>query len=372
LVIEGFSTQRPPIQLEQAVLRAVGNRVEVESSRLRWAEEKQGSLTGAIDFSEDAFQVDMDLAIGGLEWEELEALMAGPDNGAEEAEGNGTPLGLPLRGEIRARPDYFRYGGYTWKPVQGRIAFLEGRTEIRIDEANLCGIQTPGSIQFTPHGIHLTFQTAASEQPLSDTLGCLWESGDLMVGNFDLEGKITSTGEGADLVDAIQGKLVFHSENGRIFRLGLLSRIFAVVNITEILRGKTPDLVGEGLAFESLVAEANLEGSSLVLEEVVLTGPSMNIFTIGSLNLQESTMDLTVTVAPFRTVDAIIGRIPLIGDILEGTLISLPVRVTGDMANPTVNPISPGAVGDRMIRIMERTLTLPFRLIQPTLPGDGE
>lgn len=34
--------------------------------------------------------------------------------------------------------------------------------------------------------------------------------------------------------------------------------------------------------------------------------------------------------------------------------------------------LSPVAVGERMLRIMERTLTLPFRLIRPFRSGEEE
>jgi hypothetical protein len=365
--IKEFSYLKYPVQLEQALVRAIGNRVEIESSRFLWAGEKRGSLKGNIEFSEKVFQVDMDLETEGFDWKDLQELRSVSANREE------TSFDFPIIGVIRINPDYFRYGRYIWKPVQARILFLEEKKrEIRIENTSLCGIETPGTIYLDSQGAHLDFKAVAGEQPLSETLECLWKRGDLMAGNFYLVGNINSAGKGEDLIKSLRGKVEFASENGRIFRFGLLARIFAVVNITEILRGKAPDLVQEGLAFDNLIAEFSIEGKTLVLEEVILVGPSMNLFSIGNLNLQEKTVDLTVTVAPFRTIDAIIDRIPFVGDILGGTLISVPVRVTGNMYNPFVNPISPKAVGERMIGIMERTMTYPFRLIQPLFTNEGE
>jgi hypothetical protein len=365
--IKEFSYLKYPVQVEQAIVRAIGNRVEIESSGFLWAEEKRGSLTGNLKFSEEAFHVDMDLTTEGFGWEDLQELRSIRGNGEE------TSFDFPITGEIRVNPDYFQYGRYIWKPVQAQILFLEEKKrEIRISNTSLCGVETPGNIRLDSQGAHLDFPVVAGKRPLSETLECLWERGDLMVGNFYLVGNINSEGKGEDLIESLRGKVEFASENGRIFRFGLLARIFAVVNITEILRGRAPDLIQEGLAFDNLIAEVSIEGGSLVLEELILVGPSMNIFSIGNLNLRENTVDLTVTVAPFRTIDAIIDRIPFIGDVLGGTLISLPVRVTGNMNNPFVNPISPRAVGDRLIGIMERTMTYPFRLIQPLFPNERE
>jgi hypothetical protein len=365
--INRFSYLKYPVHVERAIVRAIGNRVEIESSRFLWSGEKRGTLTGNIEFSDEYFQVDMDIETDGLAWEDLQELRPVPANGEE------TSFDFPIIGVIRVKPDYFRYGRFIWKPAHAQILFHEEKkTEIRINNISLCGIETPGNINLDPQGVHVDFNVVAGEQPLRETLECLWERGDLMVGNFYLVGKINSMRNGENLIESLRGKVEFASENGRIFRFGLLARIFAVINITEILRGKTPDLIQEGLAFDNLIAEVSIEGRSLILEELILVGPSMNLFCIGNLNLQENTVDLTVTVAPFRTIDAIIDRIPFIGDILGGTLISFPVRVTGKMDDPFVNPISPRAVGDRMIGIMERTMTYPFRLIQPLFPDEGE
>jgi hypothetical protein len=366
LEIEGFSIPNLPVQLEQAVLRAMGNQVDIESSRFLWSEQNRASLTGSIQFSDEAFQINMDLVTNGINWEDIQAFTANREN--EET----AFFDIPIRGVIRARADYFRYNKYSWEPVLIRISFLEEGIEIDVDEAKVCGIHTRGTINLTAQGANLGSRVFAYEQPLSDTLECMWNRGDLMIGDFYLAGQISSVAEGNKLLDSLRGKIEFSSENGRIFRANLLARIFAAINITDILRGRAPDLVGEGLGFDNLIAEATIEGSSLILEQFILRGPSVNLFSVGNLNFRENTVDLTVTVSPFRTIDAVIDRIPVVGHILGGTLISLPVRVTGTIDNPFVNPISPTAVGEQLIGIMERTLTLPFRLIEPFFPNENK
>ncbi len=368
-----------PFQLANVVLHAEGDRLVVESSSFFWADKQQGSLSGAIDFSADAFYLDLDLAADGLKWEDwkkFRALRHGKEKRQKKVTFDDDPFKFDIAfgGIIRTSLEYFKYGRYRWKPVKGQIKFFDKERTIQIDEANLCGIQTSGHIHFTPEAIRRAFHGSASNQSLRDTLECLWGREDLITGSYDLKADITFQEEkkGDDPIESLRGTVEFNAENGRIYRFGLLARIFSVVNITEILRWRTPDLMGEGLAFNTLVAQGVLEGETLVLEEVILDGPSINIFTIGSLNFRENTLDLTVTLAPFRMVDFIIDRIPLLGHILGGNLISLPVRVSGSMDNPVVSPLSPQAVGDRLIGIMKRTLTLPFRLIDPILPQEEE
>jgi hypothetical protein len=380
LKVEGLRNpwnSKIPVRLNNAVLKAEGGRVQVDSAGFVWGKEKRASLSGGIDFSEEGFRLDMDLVSDGVELEELKAIREAWSEGEEEdqeepGEEEGTLMNLPLKGEIRMRPEYLRYEGFTWKPITARVVFLDKRIQIGTEDATLCSVLTPVTAALTPVGVEIHSKLIAGGAPLSDALECLWERGDLMTGLFSVDGDITAAGEPENLTDALRGSIQFTAGDGRIHRFELLGRILAVVNITEILRGRTPDLTGEGFAFDAIVARFNVQGDTLDVEEIIVEGPSMDLFVIGSLDLRQRTMDLTVTVAPLRTVDAIIGRIPLVRGILGGTLISIPARVSGDIDNPTVIPISPADVGARMLGIMERTLKLPFRLLDPFSQPQGD
>ena len=95
----------------------------------------------------------------------------------------------------------------------------------------------------------------------------------------------------------------------------------------------------------------------------------MGIAIEGNIDLIKKKVNLVVLVAPFKTVDRIVKHIPLVGNILGGTLISIPFRAIGNLDDPDVIPLSPTAVGSGMLGILERTLKLPITIIQPVLPG---
>ena len=59
-------------------------------------------------------------------------------------------------------------------------------------------------------------------------------------------------------------------------------------------------------------------------------------------------------------------------DVLGGTLISVPMKVKGDLKNPTVIPLSPSAVGSRLLGIMKRALQVQQKVIEPVLPKKEE
>jgi hypothetical protein len=149
----------------------------------------------------------------------------------------------------------------------------------------------------------------------------------------------------------------------------VLAKILGLLNLTEIFMGKVPDLVGEGFAYDSMKASGNLHNGKLTMKEGIMDCPSMKIVWQGDIDLTEKKMDLTVLVAPLKTADRIIEKIPWFGWILGGTLISIPIKVTGDINDPTVTPLSPSAVGSEILGIMKRILQLPVKVIPFTPEG---
>ena len=112
--------------------------------------------------------------------------------------------------------------------------------------------------------------------------------------------------------------------------------------------------------------------SALSLKEGILDSVSMKIIARGDWDLTNDKIDFVVLVAPLKTVDSIVGKIPLVRRIFKDSLVSIPVKVKGDLRNPQVTPLSPSAVGSEILGIMGRTLTLPFTLIEPIMPKKKE
>jgi hypothetical protein len=163
----------------------------------------------------------------------------------------------------------------------------------------------------------------------------------------------------------LSGNVKFSAEEGRIYRFGLLAKILAILNVTEIYRGEVPDLTGEGFAYHSMSASAEIKDGMLIMKECNIDGVSMGIACEGKIDLADKKMDLVILVAPFKTVDRIVKFIPLVGHILGGKLISIPFRAKGDLRDPSVIPLPPTAVGTKVLGILERTLKLPITIIQP-------
>jgi hypothetical protein len=321
-----------------------------------------------VKFSEEEFLFDMNLSADGLEWEKIEGLLEG-EKGESDLQQR-EELSVPrLRGTLGIKLGYFKYGKFTWKPLHADISLAHDKIEVAVTEANLCGISTPGIAKITPQGLSLDFKPTCTGQEPGPILACLLDTEVDMTGNLDLKGEIMSRAKPEELVQSLRGNFEFLARDGRIYRSNLLLKILAVVNITEIFRGKYPDLGKEGFAYDSFTLKADLQDGKLILKEAILDGSSMELVGQGEVDFMAETMDLTVLVAPLKTIDFTVKKIPLVRSILGGTLLSIPVRVRGDLRNPTVMPLSASAVGSELTDIMKRTFRLPIKVIHPFRSG---
>ena len=169
----------------------------------------------------------------------------------------------------------------------------------------------------------------------------------------------------AEISSTSLGEMALNARQGRIYRFNLLSKTLAVVNLTEIFRGKIPDLMQDGLAYDRIDIQLDIKDSICTIKQAVIDGASADIAGQGTVNLLTGQTDMIVLVAPFKTVDALVKYMPIIGDWLGGTLVSIPVKVSGPFEDPTVTPLSPSAVGTSLMNLMKNTVKLPVKIVEP-------
>jgi hypothetical protein len=359
---------RVPLTIENVSLKAKKNTLTVESALITW-EDSHLNLGGNVKFGEDGFRFDMDLSADGFEWEKIEGILE--EESEERDLEQGTDFwATALEGTLRIKMGYFKYERFTWRPLHAAISFHRGGIELAVTEANVCGISTTGTVKVTPQELILDVNPFCKNQELNPTLVCLWDKEAFVSGNFDLQGRLSGRGKPEEIVQALRGDLEFLAREGRIYRGRVFSRVLGLLNTTEIFRRRLPESGREGLAYESIRAKGTLQHGKLMLEEWVLDGPSVEIICEGEIDLIGEKIDLRVLVAPLKTVDSAVKKIPLVRDILKGTLVAIPVRVRGDLSNPSVRLASPSAVGS-LTGIMKKTFGLPVRVIQPGRP-EGE
>jgi hypothetical protein len=351
-------------RIESLSLEAAEDGIRFDSSRLT-LEESGLALQGSLSFAPEGIRADLDLASEEIPWDRIRRVV----EKAKEPEEKKTPFPLPpVRGTFRCRTESFTYGKLTWKPMHATVTFLPDAVGVAVTRAALCGISTLGAVELKDDETRIDCTLNAQEADLNAALPCLSESERQVTGSFNLSGSIRGTAREEALMRALQGELAFTARNGDILRNPVLAKVFSVLNGTEILRGKVPDLRSNQLPYKSLEIKATLQNGALALTEVALSGPTVGIAGSGTADLIDRRVDLQLLVAPLRTVDFIVEKTPLVGNIMGGKLVTVPVRISGDWDDPDVTLLAAGAVGNRLLDIMKNTLMLPVDLAEQVLP----
>jgi hypothetical protein len=351
---------KQPLEVSEISLDAQKNRVSVELASFTWAE-KRFVLSGDVNFSKERVKLDLNLSTGKIDLQELQEVFGG---GEKRTEKRPTP---PVEGIIRLKCESLEFKEYTWIPFIADISFGNGGVEVNVKKANLCGVDMPGVVKVSNNYVSLNFEPSFKGHEIESAFHCLLNQDVRATGSFELYGKILAQGKPEDLSKAVQGNIEFHAKDGRIYYAAGLVRILEFLNVTEIYRGKVPDLKKEGLPYDRITMRGTLREGKFAIKEGTLDGPTMEMAAQGEMDLSQRTVKMNVLIAPLKTVDRIIKVIPLVNTIFAGTLVTIPVKVQGDLKDPKVTALSPSAVGAELFAIMKRTLGLPFKVIEPLI-----
>ncbi len=258
----------------------------------------------------------------------------------------------------------------------GLVIEPTGRTRFDVTHADLCGLDVAGALHWEGGEMDLDVTVRAVPGPekaiprLETTLSCLGVGQDVIEGEFTTDIQLSGR---YPLWDS--GSVAVSSSDGRIRRLTLLAKVFSVVNVLDIFSGGLPDLFTEGFAYDKFDMEGAIADNVFKIEHLFVNGKGLNIFGEGKVDLAEFDSDLTILIAPFKTVDLVLRNIPLIGKIFggkDGAFISIPVGVRGPLSDPSVTILPPSAVGSGLLGFVERTVKLPFSIFSPLSPSDKE
>ncbi|MBU0988589.1 MAG: AsmA-like C-terminal domain-containing protein [Proteobacteria bacterium] len=361
-----FPELKLPAKIDRFSLEASQQRIRLKSA-IAARDTAHMTVDGTLSPSEGGPLLSLDISGDGVD---LDRLIKAFHKGEKKLtfKGGRERLSLPFSGTARIKLNYLKYGRFTWKPFYCTISPKEGELTVDITRGSICGISTPGTVKISPMGIALNFAPASKKQPLDTTIACLSKEAIKIDGTFDFEGEIKGEGRGEKLIRSLHGPIHFVAENGNINRFGLLANVFSLLNITEIFSGGLPNLVQEGFAYDSITVKGILKDGNLHLEKALVDGSSMNLACSGDIDLLEKKLDLIIFAAPFKTVDRILRMMPIIGYILDDTLVSIAVKVTGDLEHPKVDYLPAAMVGSGILGIMQRTLEVPVKVVEPIIP----
>ena len=363
---------KTPLEINSIRLSARDKTVTIGSSDLTLAN-THFTLAGTITALARQYIVDGDIGASTVVIETLQkALEADAKPGGPGAKPDGAPQKkpLPLKGTLRCKADNLSYGKFVFNPVQATVELAPD--EIRVDhlESAFCGITVRGGLSLAGGDISVDLKPDAKGLQLEPTLTCLAGKDVKISGVFDLSGSLSARGNPDALVSSLQGSAEFTAREGHFYRSPTLAKILSLLNVSDLLRGNLSDFRTKGLSYRSISIRAGIQSGKLDLQELVIDSSAMNIVGQGLIDLKDSTVRMTVLVAPFTTVNKIVSKIPVVNYILQETLVSIPVTVSGKISDPEVKFMPASAVGDGVLGILKRTLNAPVKIVEPVLPGE--
>jgi hypothetical protein len=373
-----------PIAVQYANLNGHDSWTDIEELSLRMNGESVMSK-GRVSFSKHNIDMDLDLKSDSLSWKNLSRLLDTYDTYIKKHPllPNST---LSLTGRINFDLDRFKYTSskeaplpdenrkdtdFIWQPLTGQVKLLpQDKMFISLSSGMICGLNTTGAWHSGPGpGLANLFISAGHDEKLlfQKVLSCLGLKQNILEGPFVFNANLEGTPGNWQ-----RGMVELNATNGKIRRMTLLSKIFSVLNVIDLFsKNGFPDLLTEGFSFSQMDIKGNIKDNNLIIDHAIIKGKGLNLFGSGKIDLDDMDSDMIVMVAPLKTIDTVVSKVPLLGKVIGGedtAIVTFPVKVKGQIKDPEVTVLSPDAVSEAMINLVKNTLMLPFHILSPIFP----
>lgn len=272
----------------------------------------------------------------------------------------------PRRVKIRAKR--FGYQKLVWQPFHADLEFAGPSPRLEIIKAAFCQIPLAGTIRFDKDGIALGLQANHRGSALKPLLVCLSGQKAIASGSYHFQGRVQGKGRGKALIRSLNGNLALSAQKGRINRFGMMAKLLSVINLSGLL---DPEILGsgkQGFAYKRLAIQGKVQNGGVRFSRLFLDAKPMKIGGTGEIGLINGKMDLVLLVAPLKTVDSLWEQIPVLSDLWGENLVSIPVRVSGTLADPRFIPLDPSAIGSSLLGRLKGILGMGARALKLISP----
>jgi hypothetical protein len=192
----------------------------------------------------------------------------------------------------------------------------------------------------------------------------------LAAGEMTIKGDITAEGATiSDVKKTAQGTATLTTGKGTFYKLSFLSKVFSILNMSQLLKFQLPDIVTDGMPYNTVTGTFSVKDGILSTNDLFINSDSMNISSVGTTDIIREKLDAIIGIQPFQTVDKVVSRIPVVGWILTSDtkgLITLYFQAHGDRSDPTVDVMPVTSMGKGVLGIFKNLFHLPEKLITDT------
>lgn len=287
--------------------------------------------------------------------------------------GNNRSTGMALKATINA--DAAKLRNVPCKKLQTVAMYEEGILYLQPIEFSAFGGKVSGKVRAdigsnaTPrYQTNLSIEKMSAEQ-LIQSLDLRLHN-EVITGTLSLQADVTAKGESsADLKKSALGNVRVHLDKGKLRRFSVLSKVFSILNFSQLLKFQLPDMVSGGMPYNRINATLSLHDGLISTNDLFIDSDAMNVSAIGKIDLIREEVDVTVGVQPLQTVDKVVNRIPIVGWILTGkdkSFITTYFEAKGKWNDPVVTAIPVKTMARGILDIFLRVFQLPGKLITDT------
>jgi uncharacterized protein involved in outer membrane biogenesis len=182
--------------------------------------------------------------------------------------------------------------------------------------------------------------------------------------------KVGLRGEGESfqgVKESLNGSLRLEMEDGVIERFNILSKIFSILNVSQLFSGRLPDLKTKGLPYHQIMANIYIKEGIASTEDFLVDSDAMKITLVGKVDVGKNLIDAKIGVHPLITFDRLLSKIPIAGYILTGkdkAFLSYIYEIKGDLDDPKIEAVPIKSIGEGFFGIIKRLLETPLRPFQ--------
>jgi hypothetical protein len=359
-----------PAVVEFFFVEADQGGLNVRSAEVSWRNSRL-SVMGTLLAEAKALRLDMDISADRVVWEEVSGMVESEGKGKSNGGISGIAL-PPLDGTVRLKADDFTFAGFSWTPFQATALLSPNGIRAEIERGDVCGIGTAGRVDFIDREIGLDLSFSVANGQLESTSLCLTDNRHALTGSYSLNGQVTGQGAPEKVLQSLRGQFDFSARDGQFqpsANVGALESTFNYLNEKGDFNVEFPDLNREAFPFRSIRFQGTVQGMTLVNDQLVIQSTLYIVSGDGRVDLEHQHIDARGLVTVRLPGNRIIRRIPLVGSILGGSILGIPVRVVGPLENPTVTYLSPTDVGAELLNIPVRILGLPLEAIRLFTPN---
>ncbi|HEY2524392.1 MAG TPA: AsmA-like C-terminal domain-containing protein [Candidatus Binataceae bacterium] len=244
-----------------------------------------------------------------------------------------------------ARCDFSREMNGDWSVHNFSAIMFEGRADMEFSGRGRDDwIHVKGGLNQVQAGPLFSLADPHTPPPLS---GRLKARGDLWANS------------NTDFFNTMAGSVSFDVTDGVLHKFALLSRILSFLDLKTWLSAKVPDPRINGVPFQTLTADFKGSDGDFYSENLLLRGPIMNISALGHMRLGDGHVDMQVGMVPFKTVNWLVAKVPIIGEGLSSEhFVAAYFHVTGPLSNPHVVPLPITSVAYFLTNVLKVPLNI--------------